>query len=162
MHDTGMILVVFLLGFGLNLLLGVYNLFLRGQIAGLRDAEKTASDLKKRVEQLETQIEADRTKGEVRERELQARLRATEEARHLVDVSLGDMRAKLSSTVTKEAGQGIRGDIRSLTERLDIGLKSLAEKIDSRLASVDRDVVALERRVDRVDEHLLHTRKAGS
>lgn len=162
MHDAGMTLLLFLLAFVANLCVGVYSLFLRSQISGLRDAEKLAAELKKRVEQLESDKAAEALRVRDREQELRDRIQKAEEARHAHDVALGDMRSRLGSTVSKEAGQGIRGDIRSLTERLDIGLKSLAEKIDSRLASVDRDVVALERRVDRVDEHLLHTRKAGS
>lgn len=158
MHDTGMTLVLFLLGFALNLVLGIYNLFLRGQVAGLRDAEKTAADLKLRVETLE------REKGEREERyrQLSERVQGHDAARSATDVTISEMRAKIGSTVTKEAGQGIRGDIRTLTERLELGLKSLSDKIDSRLASLDRDVIALERRVDRQDEHLLNLRKAGA
>jgi len=112
MHDGGMVLFPFLLVFIANLCVGVYTLFLRSQIAGLRGVEEKCQKLEERSSRLES---------------------------------------KLEHTASREAFQGIRGDLKKLEQKLD-GIPGPTWYAD--ISAGLKSLAAIERRLDRQDDFL--------
>lgn len=167
MHDGGMALFLFLLAFVANLIVGVYSLFLRSQIAAIKEGERKAEDLARLVARLEGSAESYRREVDRLAEDIIERRRKTEELEKKVDAlstQLSIAVGKIDRAASKEAAQGIRGDLGALTERVAgmvHSVDTLAEKIDASTKATEKTTGALERRIERSEE-FLHKVRGGS
>lgn len=166
MHgDASMTLFLWLLAFVANIGVGVYSLFLRSQIAAMREGEKRATDTQLELAQLKGRVGTYQADRDRLQRDLEFERSRLEDARSrqtTLASQIGECQVRLASAASKEAAQGIRGDLSTLGERvvgLGTSVDQLSKRIEGHAVTVEKSVEGLERRIERHETY--HAQRGG-